>query len=250
MEWMKRTLCLLTGLLLIGSAIAEETAEKSTEDTSTEAREIIRKVDEAIKAVNGVRYRAISQPTGLATNFVTGGEGTAILIGWTGSNPQMFYADVTSEKDGAKRRLTGGGDGDTYFIVDHENKKAYEDMDPAVMGSIGSAVQALGMTEFVHDAPFDDELKAEKLELLGVEKVAGVECFKIHVDYGPGQQSTWFFSTEDYLPRKRIRHFQMPQGDGSLEQLVMDLEIDPTVDPSLFKLKLPEGYELIDDFAP
>ncbi len=254
MEWTKRTLCLLAGLLLIGSAVAEETAEKSAEkpaeDTSSEAREIIRKVDDAIKAVNGVRYRALSLPTGLATNFVNGGEGTAIMIGWTGSNAQMFYADITSEKDGAKRRLTGGGDGDTYFIIDHENKKAYEDMDPGVMGSIGSAVQSLGMIEFVHDAPFDDELNAEKLELLGVEKFAGVDCFKIKVDYGPGQQSTWFFSTEDYLPRKRIRHFQMPEGDGSFEQMVMDLEIDPKVDPSLFKLKLPEGYELIDDFAP
>jgi hypothetical protein len=250
MEWTKRTLCLLAGLLLIGAAVAEETAEKPAADTTSEAREIIRKVDTAIKAVNGVRYRAVSLPTGVATNFTSGGEGTVVLIGWTGASPQMFYGDVTSEKDGEKRRLTGGGNGDSYFIIDHSNKKAYEDMDPLVMGSTGGPVQSLRMVEFVHNAPFDDELKAEDVELLGVEKVADVECFKIHVDYGSGQQSTWFFSTEDYLPRKRIRHFQSPQGDGTLEQIVMDLEIDPDVDASLFKLKLPEGYEQIDDFAP
>ena len=69
--------------------------------------------------------------------------------------------------------------------------------------------------------------------------------------YAGGQgESTWFFSKDDLLPRRRIRHFSMPQGDGAIEINVAALETAPEADPALFKLALPEGYEQIDDFAP
>ena len=49
----------------------------------------------------------------------------------------------------------------------------------------------------------------------------------------------------------RIRHFTIPQqGEGTLEITVSDLEIDPEVGPDTFRMKMPKGYEKIDDFAP
>ena len=35
-----------------------------------------------------------------------------------------------------------------------------------------------------------------------------------------------------------------------IERTINDVKVDPQIDPSLFTLKLPDGYEQIDDFAP
>ena len=48
-----------------------------------------------------------------------------------------------------------------------------------------------------------------------------------------------------------MRHFTVPQrGEGSLEITLTDLEIDPEAGPETFTMKLPKGYEQVDDFAP
>ena len=139
-----------------------------------------------------------------------------------------------------------------YFLIDHTAKKAYEDMDPGVMGTTGRALQGAGMLEFVHNAPFDDELNADGVELQGEETVAGEPCYKIHVKYAGGQgESTWFFSKNDYLPRRRLRMISIPgQGDGTIDITITKLEVNFDPADDLFRLKLPEGYEQIDDFAP
>jgi outer membrane lipoprotein-sorting protein len=104
----------------------------------------------------------------------------------------------------------------------------------------------------VHDRPFDDELNADTIELVGEEEVDGEPCYKIRVVYSGGQgESIWLFSKNDYLPRRRVRVFNVPdQGEGSIEITVSNLQIDPEVDDSMFTAKLPKGYEEIDDFAP
>ena len=61
-----------------------------------------------------------------------------------------------------------------------------------VLGTAGRILQALSLTEFVHDAPFDDELGAPTVEYRGTETVAGAKCHRIFVDYGQrGRSSTW-----------------------------------------------------------
>jgi hypothetical protein len=245
---MKRTICLLVGVALVGLASAQD------EPRSTEALEILKKVDAAAKAVAGVRYKSRAEPGGVAVNFVGPSAGEGVMFGWNGTTPERFYVHVKTRMPGSDEEieLTGGGNGDTFFIIDHKNKKAYEDMDPAVMGSGARALRGAGMVEFVHDRPFDDELNAEVVELQGAEKVGETECYKIRVVYSGGQaESTWYFSKKDYLPRRRIRHFTIPdQGEGTLQVDISELEVNPEVSPALFQLKLPEGYEQIDDFMP
>ncbi len=107
------------------------------------------------------------------------------------------------------------------------------------------------MLEFVHDAPFDDELNGDTIELQGIEKVGDEKCYKIHIVYAGGQgASTWYFSKKDFMPRRHTRHFDLPQGSGSLEIVISNLETNPKVSADLYTLKLPEGYEQIDDFHP
>ena len=84
-----------------------------------------------------------------------------------------------------------------------------------------------------------------------IGRALGYFAMVVASTYSGGRgESTWFFSTEDYLPRRRIRHFTTPDGDGSLDMTVTGLEIDPEVTADTFALRLPEGYQQVDDFAP
>jgi hypothetical protein len=241
--------------LLLGPVLAQEPETAKDEDTrSPEALAILEKVDTAIKAVHSVRYTATLEATGVATRFATPAEGTSVLVGWTGRGAEEFYHHLNTRPADSDEvvELTAGGNGDTFFLIDHSTKKAYEDMDPNVLGSGARAIRNFGMIEFIADKPFEDELGADGLELLGEETVGGEACYKIHVKYSGGQgESTWFFAKSDLLPRRRIRPFEIPgMGAGQVETVLTQVEVNIEPDKSLFVLKLPEGYEQIDDFAP
>ncbi len=234
-----------------GEATAQEAAAA---EHDSEAIRLLKKVDAAAKAIAGARYKATAKPGGFATDFASDAEGEGVMFGWTGGAPEKFNARVKTTKlgSGEPMEVTGGSDGETYFLLDHLTRKAYQDIDPDVMGSGGQALRNIVMVELIHPAPFDDEINADLIELQGKETIGGVECYKVHVVYRGGQgESTWFFSTEDYLPRRRVRHLADPErGEGSIEITLTELEVDPEVGPEAFTMKLPEGFEQVDDFAP
>jgi len=250
---MKKLIVPFVLVLVASASLAGD--EAPAEDTS-DPIEILKKVDAAVKDVKSVSYSAKSTPSGVAVNFVSPAEGSAVLVGWNDewNMPEKFYVHLEMTPPGSEEavELTGGGDGETFFLIDHAGKKVYEDMDPNVLGTSGNTLQAFGMREFVHSRPFDDEIGAEVVKYEGVETVDGEECHKIYVEYGQGRgKSTWLFAKSDYLPRRRVQHFSIPeQGDGAFAIEVTKLEINPEVDPSIFKLVRPEGFEQIDDFAP
>jgi len=232
-------------------------ADAAIEDEGTrspEALEILKKADQAIKAVHSVRCQIVTRSTGFAERFAPSNEGATVMVGWTGNIPEMFYADLEIKQQDSDEmgHLTGGGNGDTFFVIDHATKKGYEDMDPSVMGSAGRTLRGAGMIEFVHDAPFDDELEAHTVELEGEQTIDGQPCYQIHVVYAGGQgESTWYFSKKDYLPRRRVRHLSRPgMGEGTIETSVSRLELNIEPEANLFLMDLPEGYERVDDFAP
>ncbi len=249
---MKTKILLLCGLCLALPAWAATEADEAA--AKGEAHEILTKADAATKAVSSVRFQVSVEATGIAANFAPNAEGEGFMTGWSGGGPEKFYARVKVQRDGEEKptELEGGGDGESYFLIDHGTKKAYEDMDPLVMGSNAQVLSGLGMAEFVHPTPFDDELGAEVAEIQGIEKIGDEECYKIYVEYSGGRgKSTWFFSKNDYLPRGRIRYFAIPdRGEGEIAIKLSKVEVDPEMKTSWFKLELPEGYEQVDDFAP
>lgn len=255
---MKNSALLLILLSSAWTAAGEDAStDAAAEPRSAEAVEILTKADEAARKVRSVRFRSVSKPTGVVVNFIGPSEGEGVIEGWDEvlERPRKFWAHVETRPPGSEApiEITGGGDGESYFLIDHSTRRGYEDMDPAVMGTIGQAVFFVGFAQFVHPTPFKRDLEAEKVALLGKEEAGGVECYKIRVEYGDGVESgsTWFISIADLLPRKRVRHYSVPQqGDGDLEVTLTALEIDPELEAGLYKMKLPEGYEQIDDFAP
>jgi outer membrane lipoprotein-sorting protein len=242
---------LVSLVLLAAPAVAEDPPATTEGTRSPEALEILKKVDAKVKGISAVRYKVKAVPGGAAEQTLSPAEGSALIVGWTGRMPEKFLVEGKTEINGEPVVVTGGGNGDTFFVIDHTTKKGYEDMDPAVLGSSARVLFALAMLEFVHDRPFDDELNAETLEMLENETVAGEECYKIRVVYAGGQgESIWLFSKSDYTPRGRIQLIHGPQGEGTIERTIYDLELDPEIDEQLFVMQLPEGYEQIDDFAP
>ena len=244
----------------VAEAVDKQTAHAETaepamtiHDDDPEAIKILKRADAALRQVKAVKFKATAQPTGMATNFIAPAEGKGVMTGWTGEAPERFFAHVKTSHLGSEEtvEISGGGDGETYFLVDHSNKKFYQDMDPGVMGSGRNSLGSIAMAEFVHPSPFSDEIEAE-VELAGTETIAGVECHRLEVVYGGRQgKSTWYISTEDSLPRRRVRHFDIPQqGEGTLEITITELVVNPELDPSIFQGQSPEGFEQVDDFAP
>ena len=234
--------------LFVGLVFAPLSADEGSRDAAVE---ILTRSDNALKAVTSVRYHSVSTPEGIAVNFVKPSEGEALLFGWIGQLPEKMYVDVKVTDGEEVTRITGGGDGDSYFVIDHNGRKGYEDMDTGVLGGFAATLRAILVPEFVHEAPMGDEISAETIELLEDHEVSGEACHQIRVVYSGGRgESVWSIAKSDDLPRQRKQVFNTPQGVGSLTYRLVELEIDPKFDDSAFKMKLPEGYERIDDFAP
>lgn len=250
---------LLASLFLAGApalpAAAEEAPAPTAPESSAEAIALLERAAKAIGEVHAVRYTAKTRPGGVGERFWPATEGTAVYVGWDATlrRPAKFHLHLDTRAAGAEEsvEITGGGDGERFFVVDHGTRKGYEDIDPLVFGSHEQTFRRFEVAEFVSDDPFRDEIQARSVELLGTRELDGHECYEIHVKYSGGRgEATWLLSTEDLLPRYRIQSFSIPQGEGFLEITLTELEVDPEVSPELFEMDLPEGYERVDDFAP
>lgn len=253
---MKRTLCALATLaLLIAPVWAQDEPEgESAEGVESPAMEILKKADTAIQAVESVKFTAESKAGGIAATFLgyETAEGTVIMSGWNEQLPEEFWFEIEgAPAEGDAVHVVVAGNGENYYVIDHTGRKAYEDMDPGVLGSSTGLARGVAMRQFVQDEPYQAELAAETMELLEPAEVDGEPCHVVQVVYPQGRgKATWYFSTEDYLPRRRMLEFETPQGSGTLEQTLANIEPNYAITESMFTLELPEGYEQIDDFAP
>lgn len=220
----------------------------------TDPVEILKKVDAAAKAVKAAKYKATYKGTGAAASQRPEVEGTVLMTGWANNFTQKFYieAKVKRPESSDVKNVAVGCDGDEYYVIDHQSKKVYADIDRMVIGRTGQPAIGLLTAEFLHPTPFSDEINAKKQELKGSEKVGDEDCYVVYVDYGNNVlESVWHFSKKDFLPRGRKNTFKLPDGsEGGDERVITDLVVDPKLDDEAFKLKVPEGYTKIDDFAP
>lgn len=241
---MKQYLAAWTLLLLVPTPLvwAEDEKPKSADEVTA----ILRKVDAAARAVKAVKYDVTAKGTGFQQFEL---EGQYIFAGLEGRQPKKMLATISIKMPGSSevQKYTGGTDGENYFVIDHKEKKAYVDIDPAVWGTrFTRAVQMGLMIEFVYATPFTDEINAKSKELKGSKTVGGVECVEIDVIYQNDQKATWYFGKKDHLPRKRVDTSRA----GSAEKTLTNLVADPKIDDATFAFKLPEGYTQVDDFAP
>ena len=217
----------------------------------TDPVEILKRVDAVAKAVKTVRYDVEVELTGAATRFAGSLKATVLASGFVDGMPERFLveAEVVLPGTTEPRRLTGGSDGNTYYVIDHANKTAHEDLEPSVMGPYRRALARGVMIEFFHPEPFSAEINGKQHELRGSEMIGGEDCWEINVVYaGEGDQSaTWLVSKRDFLPRGRRDVFRLPSGDtGGLKTTITNLVVAPDLTPDALKLKLPPGYVKTD----
>jgi outer membrane lipoprotein-sorting protein len=248
---MKRLLPVILGVFVTAGVVLAQEEKKGGE--MTDPVEILKKVDAAAKAVNTARYKCSFERLG-EQGQMPKVEGTVLLTGWSGGGPQKYVVDAKVKQPNSEEetRITVGGDGNEYFVVDHKSKKAYVDIDQAVMGRTGRPAQLILVAEFVHATPFSDEINGQKHELRGSKTIAGEDCYEVYVQYASAQQeAVWHFSKKDFLPRARLDIFKGPDGTENKQlKTISHLEVDPKIGDDAFKFSLPEGYERIDDFAP
>jgi hypothetical protein len=245
---------IFTAILLTTSlSLALSEVARAGDTGLTDTLEIVKKADEAAKAVKAVQYEVTFEGTGAAKDRVGKFTGTYTLMGWADRGPEKFRAKIKGTRPGSSdvHDIEGGGNGDEFFLVDHTHKKAYQDMDTEVMGSGGRMIMAGLMAEFVYTTPFSDEIKAKNCELKGTKTVGGEPCYEVYVLYENDQEAVWCFSKKDFLPRSRLDMFKAPDGQNAGQlKTISKLVVDPKINPSTFKLKMPAGYEKVDDYAP
>lgn len=248
----KTVLCLMLCLCCLPTLVRAGDAPK---DELTDPVKILTKTDAACKAVRAVRYDVTVEILGEKEPKAGKYEATVTMAGYVQGRAEKFAVDATATGPDSKepRRISGGSDGDKYYVIDHQAKKAYEDMDVQVLGSFGSTLAVNLMIEFVAEKPFTDEINGQSQELKGSKAIGGEDCYVIRVVYADSRApaATWLISKKDFLPRGRIDEFTTQDGQELRQaKLLSKLVVDPKLEKDTFALKLPEGYTKTDDFAP
>ena len=259
---MKRSFVLVLGISLLAATVHAEEIKPEGKETDakspgelTDPLEIVKKVDEAAKAVMAVKYNVVWEGLEAAAARTPRVEASVVASGLIGANPEKYLIDAKITLPGATEplRVTCGTDNDMFFVIHHHTKMAYEDIDPAVMGNVARFFQRALMVEYLHPTPFSDEINGRSRELRGSKTMDGEDCYEVHVVYAVARapEATWYFSKKDFLPRGRIDTFAPAGAQRQVwQKMVSNLVANPKLDESVFKLKLPEGYTKTDDFAP
>jgi len=244
----------LSSLALAGDPPAGGAPEGAAASASTaEAVEILKKVDAAAKAVKAAKYEVKFEGLGDTATKIPVVEGTWLTAEIGDNGPKKYRIDAKMTFTGKEpRKVTAGSDGETYYLLDHVEKKAYVDIDPNVIGrTTGGPLRQATMGELGHSRPYSDEIDGKVKELKGTKIINGEDCYEIFVTYASApQDSIWWFSKKDFLPRARQNITKRGESVTTSLQSLAKLEIDPKLAPDAFKLVIPEGYEKTDDFAP
>ncbi len=257
---MRRTIWLWLSLTLAVPAAYAQQREEKPASQPADPVELLKKADAACKLLKEVAYEVNYEATGELKAGVGRMQAKVIAARVRSKDDvlglgQKFVIDARVIKAGAdeSQHVTVGTDGEKFWVVRHDAKKVHEDVDPAVLGQTGGGVVGAMMFEYLHPAPYDDEIKGKQRELLASKTIEGVDCHEIRVVYASEQapKTTWYLSKKDYLPMRRIDEVTMPDRKKyTVEKTVSKLDTNPKLDEDAFKLKVPEGYTKTDEPAP
>ncbi len=188
----------------------DKPAEVAKNVKDAKAIEVIKKADTAIKRVTSVQYTAKREISGPMAKRLSPAEGSVIYAMTSTEASPKFRVNVTMKPlySEEELRFTVGIDGDLSYLIDPAKKMVYADIDPAVAGNRGGVAKGLIMEEYTAPEPFDDELNADTVGYQGTQVVGGEDCYVISVANKRSRESIWYFSTKDYLPRRRDRLFK------------------------------------------
>lgn len=240
-------------LFLAMGPVATAQDSKQAGGISPDAVKILEKSEAALKKVTVARYQASFKGTKWVEALVPAVEGTATIGKRSKWDVDPFFVEVklTSKDADAPIDCTAGSNGDTFFLIDAENKTVYEDMDPMVLGSRSRDIQRVLMREFADPKPFENTEKATTVQLKGTQRVGGEECYVLYVEGEQPPTLLYYIAIKDYLPRKVTRVYKNDEGEeGTTELTIRNLTVNPSFVKNPFALVVPAGFTKTDDFAP
>lgn len=243
---MRKVLCVMIGLSVTAAAAAQELLKDPIE--------ILKKADAATKAVKSVSYDADFTGYGASEKSSPRVMGSAILGGGTDKTAYHSYCEtkVKTAKSDKYVAVRIGSDGETYFFIDAKGKKVKKGDSLLTWSGLGFEAARLMMQEFILPTPFSDEINGDVVELKGVEKIGDEKCYRIYVEYAENMgEAVWWFSTEDFLPRRVDRIGKSVDGKQAGTWLTLtNLVVSPKLSGNTFALRVPNGYEVEDVKAP
>jgi len=211
--------------------------------------EIIKKVDEATKAVKSFSYEARVWDEDKA--------------GKTAPRMQIKFDGQERPGEGRQRRpipimrasgKLASADGERSFLVIANEKQVIvldeKDKEYTIAKYPGGLLSPIPrevlerafMIEFLHITPFTDEINAESRKYEGTKKIGDTECHVIYVKYrGLPAEARWYFGKDDNLPH-RVDRIE-PQGGGVRVLELQKLDVSPKFDEATFAFTPPEGYQ-------
>src|SRR5262249_35999293 len=135
------------------------------------------------------------------------GNGTVTVVRQGGEpkhNPVRVEGDMLEPGKG-KVQFKVATDGTTVWWEDAPANTLFKAplMDRTDAATNLNRAQQVVIMEMAEGAPYSRELKAEKLEITGTEKVRGEACKVVTASWtNPERTSTWYIGVSDNLPRK------------------------------------------------
>ncbi len=208
--------------------------------------EIIRKADQTIRTVKAVSYKSKVWVEGDLPIPQPRFETTVKAREHTPGEPPLLWIDGLVKLPNTER---------THPIHVIANRKQAASFNNAkkicTIGDLPGAAElvievakTVVMREFLHPAPFADELSADSREYEGTKTIGGTECHVIHVVYKGGEvEARWYFGVEDSLPH-RVDRLQPGSGGTRFRALELsDIDTTPKFDEQMFVIRVPEGFE-------
>lgn len=216
--------------------------------------EIVKKADEATKELTEVSYDAEYFGEGAYAKRVPHVSGkamlregkTSMLGALFGGSRQLvrFEGEFSPPDSSVKQAFLVASDGKRVYSLDPA-EKTYMSAELAAGGDILLRQGAtLFMREYIHPTPFSDEINAMVQRYEGEKDIGGEPCHVIFVEYSRNQgQARWYFSKNDYLPRRVDRISKSREGKEAATVLsVSNLNIQPKLTSDLFAPIKPEGF--------
>lgn len=253
-----RALTAVTLLSVSTTLFAQQPPTASAPSTGaalTDAAEILKRADAATKKLKSIRYKCEHKASGALENRLPPVSGTVVMAGDKNDlGLAKFRIEARTQLPGAKAPVvvTALSDGREFLFVDVDTRTLHAGATVEVLGPRGNSALFGVMRELFLPEPFKDELGARKLEFKGLDKIGNEECYKIHVSYkDEGSESNWWFSRNDFLPRRVERTMDIGNKQiGVSDLLLTDVAIDPKFVDDPFKLLISEEFIRSADPAP
>ncbi len=224
-------------------------------DGYTDARDILREVDQAVRDVTNVSYHASWSPEGAGFDDLLQFEGRVHLATKGPSESAIWKIRLDGELSDSRvtsKKISIASDGQNISAIDHSNELFRE----GHMGSAGVAqierLSGAWLREFLVDTPFDHEIDAPIVLYEGQQSVKDVLCDVLFVEYTDAPDSSrtrWYLGVDDKLPRRVERLTRKGQENGAMVLVISSLNTDTALPDTTFQLRRPEDYES-EEFPP